>query len=124
MTIASLLAAAADIQVDPNNGLGQAVTYTPPAGGGDPVPVNGIFEEYQQANERNDAAGKTTERHAVIEVPRVVDGSPQTYLVGGTFTVDSEIWQINGHASKGTHSQTVSLYIPGHQHGRKVKSLS
>lgn len=93
---------------------GQSVTYTPKTG--DPSTFNAIVSEgWEDAD--NDEHGKRFQRRALIDLPA-------SYSIDedGTFTIDSEVWQIISTDGADADVQSWKIAIPRNKTIRKQTS--
>ncbi|QDU03138.1 hypothetical protein V6x_28500 [Gimesia chilikensis] len=109
--IRDLLKANADLVLSEFSGVAQPVVCTPQTG--QPINTQGDFLEDDPEPLQFDDNAERQPRSAIIDLPRVVDGSALKPENGWRFTIDGETWSFNGFQGRDTNVQTVLLTMNG-----------
>ncbi|QDT95549.1 thioredoxin domain-containing protein [Gimesia aquarii] len=106
----------ADLILSDFSGISQEVQCIPPNGHliTEPIHVQGDFLEDENAALQVDRNSEKIERTAVVDLPRIIEGSPE-FDREWSFVIDNETWLFNGVGGKEANVQTVLLKIPEHE---------
>lgn len=105
--IRDLIKANADLVLSEFSGVAQPVVCTPPTG--QPINTQGDFLEDDPEGLRIEKNSEYQPRTAVIDLPRVVDGTALKPENGWRFTINGETWSFNGFQGRDSNVQTVLL---------------
>lgn len=112
--IRDLMKANDELVLSEASGVSQAVVCTPPTG--EPINTYGDFLEDDQEELQIDQNAEAQPRSAIVDLPRVVDGSAFICEEGWKFLIDGETWSFNGFKGRDTNTQTVLLTMSGIRH--------
>jgi len=112
--IRDLMKANDELVLSEASGVSQAVVCTPPTG--EPINTYGDFLEDDQEELQIDQNSEVQPRSAIVDLPRVVDGSAFICEEGWKFLIDGETWSFNGFKGRDTNTQTVLLTMSGVNH--------
>ena len=112
--IRDLMKANDDLVLSEASGVSQAVVCTPPTGA--PINTYGDFLEDDQEELQIDQNSEAQPRTAIVDLPRVVDGSAFICEEGWKFVIDGETWSFNGFKGRDANTQTILLTMSGVNH--------